>query len=163
MMGFTPDVSATQVIVSGFLQGLSVGFVFVSLSTVTFATLPAELRTQGTSIYSLMRNLGSAIGISVTGALLISNTQLNHAEIAAYVTPFNHALMSGAPSHFWNPMHAAGAAALNAVVTREATVIAYTDDFKLMMIISIIALPLVLALRKPKGAPAPSGHDAVME
>ena len=86
MMGFTPDVSELTVIISGFLQGLSVGFVFVALSTVTFATLPPDLRTQGTSIFSLMRNLGSSIGISVTGSLLISNTQVNHASIAAWST-----------------------------------------------------------------------------
>ena len=163
MMGFTPDVSAEQVVVSGFLQGLSVGFVFVSLSTVTFATLSAELRTQGTSIYSLMRNLGSAIGISVTGALLVSNTQANHAEIASLVTPFNQALTSGAALRYWNPMHATGAAALNAEITRQATIIAYVDDFKLMLIISVLALPLVFALRKPKGTVAAAGHEAVMD
>jgi DHA2 family multidrug resistance protein len=163
MMGFTPDVSATAIVVSGFLQGLSVGFVFVSLSTVTFTTLSAELRTQGTSIYSLARNLGSSIGISVTGALLIRNTQINHASITSAVTPFNHALHEGAAGRMWNPLHAAGAAALDGEITRQATIIAYVDDFKLMMVVSALALPLVFMLRKPKGAPATAGHDAVME
>jgi DHA2 family multidrug resistance protein len=163
MMGFTPDVSSQAIVVSGFLQGLSVGFVFVSLSTVTFTTLPPELRTQGTSIYSLVRNVGASIGISVTGALLIRETQINHASIAASVTPYNHALHAGAAGHFWNTLHAPGAAALNAEVTRQATVIAYVDDFKLMMIVSLLALPLVLMLRKPTVA-RPSGEpDAVME
>jgi DHA2 family multidrug resistance protein len=110
-----------------------------------------------------MRNLGSAIGISVTSALLISNTQVNHESIASYVTPFNQALQSGAAAHFWNPMHPAGAAALNGVITRQATIIAYVDDFKLMMIISIMALPLVFALRKPKTAPSTAGHEAIMD
>ncbi len=164
MMGFTPDVSAREVIVSGFLQGLSVGFVFVSLSTVTFATLPMELRTQGTSMYSLVRNLGSSIGISVTSAMLVRNTQLNHAAIAAGVTPYNHALQHGAAAHFWNPLHNGGAAALNAEITRQATIIAYVDDFKLMMVVSMLALPLVFLLRKPRAAKAAEGgHDAVME
>ncbi len=164
MMGFTPDVSAEAVVVSGFLQGLSVGFVFVSLSTVTFTTLPAALRTQGTSIYSLVRNLGSSIGISVTGALLVHNTQLNHASIAAGVTPYDHALDHGAVARLWNPLHAAGAAALNGEITRQATIIAYVDDFKLMMVVSMLALPLVLLLRKPKSAAAAGGgHEAVME
>jgi len=151
------------VVVSGFLQGLSVGFVFVSLSTVTFATLPGDLRTQGTSIYSLLRNLGSSIGISVTGALLIRNTQINHASIAAGITPFNHALHSGAAAHLWNPLHAAGAAALNAEITRQAEIIAYVDDFKLMMIISIAALPLVFMLRKPASVAIGGGHEAVLD
>ncbi len=163
MMGFTPDVSESEIIITGFLQGFSVGFVFVALSTVTFATLSAELRTQGTSIFSLMRNLGSSIGISVTGALLIRNTQANHAAIAAAVTPFNRLLQSGAPGRLWNPLHAQGAAALDAVVTRQAATIAYIDDFKLMMVIAIIATPLVFLIRAPKVAPAGDGHAAVME
>ena len=164
MMGFTPDVAPRAIVVSGFLQGLSVGFVFVSLSTVTFATLPPELRTQGTSIYSLVRNLGSSIGISVTGALLIRNTQINHASITASVTPFNHALHSGIVARLWNPLHAGGAAALDAEITRQATIIAYVDDFKLMMLVSALALPLVFMLRKPANVSvAASHHDAVME
>lgn len=163
MMGFTPDVSAQAVVVSGFLQGLSVGFVFVSLSTVTFTTLPAELRTQGTSMYSLVRNLGSSIGISVTGALLVRNTQINHASIAAGITPYNHALQHGAVARFWNPLHQAGAMALNAEITRQATIISYVDDFKLMMVVSMLALPLVFLLRTPRAAAMGGGHEAVMD
>lgn len=163
MTQFTPDVSEWAIVESGFLQGASVGFVFVSLSTVTFATLTAELRTQGTAIYSLMRNLGSSIGISITGALLITNTQVNHATIAALVTPFNHALLGGAPGRYWNPASTHGAAALNGVVTRQAQTIAYIDDFKLMMIVAIIAAPLVLLLRTPRVRPAADPAHAVME
>ncbi len=163
MTGFTPDVSEWDIILSGFLQGFSVGFVFVALSTVTFATLSAELRTQGTSIYSLMRNLGSSIGISVTGALLIRNTQVNHASIAAAVTPFNRLLQSGAVARFWNPAQRHGAAALDAVITQQAATIAYIDDFKLMMIVAIMAAPLVFLIRAPKGVAAEPGHAAVME
>jgi DHA2 family multidrug resistance protein len=162
MMGFTPDVSEMTVIISGFLQGLSVGFVFVALSTVTFTTLPPDLRTQGTSIFSLLRNLGSSIGISVTGSLLISNTQVNHASIAALITPFNHALHGAAAARFWNPATAPGAAALNAVITRQATIIAYIDDFKLMMVVTLLAMPLVLLLRKP-GAGGGGGAHAVID
>ncbi len=163
MTGFTPDVSEWDIIQTGFLQGFSVGFVFVALSTVTFATLPPELRTQGTSIYSLMRNLGSSIGISITGALLLRNIQANHASIAALVTPFNRALQSGAPGRMWDPAQAHGAAALDAVIARQAATIAYIDDFKLMMVISIIALPLVFLIRQPKTAPAADAHAAVMD
>jgi MFS transporter, DHA2 family, multidrug resistance protein len=163
MMGFTPDVSEREIIVTGFLQGFSVGFVFVALSTVTFATLSAELRTQGTSIYSLMRNLGSAIGISVTGALLVRNTQVNHASIAASVTPFNRLLQSGAPAHLWNPFRPHGVAALDAVVAQQAATIAYIDDFKLMMIIALVATPLMLLIREPGHAPKGDAHAAAME
>ncbi len=163
MIGFTPDVSEWAIIESGFLQGFSVGFVFVALSTVTFATLSAELRTQGTSIYSLMRNLGSSIGISITGALLIRNTQINHAAIAAGITPFNRLLQSGAVGRLWNPLQPHGAAALDAVITRQAATIGYIDDFKLMMIVAIVATPLVFLVSERRAQGGGGGHAAVME
>jgi DHA2 family multidrug resistance protein len=163
MVQFTPDVSRLLIMETGFLQGFSVGFVFVALSTVTFTTLGADLRTQGTSIYSLMRNMGSSIGISVTGALLVRNTQINHAEIGAAVTPFNRMLQSGAAGRLWDPSGAQGAAALDAVINRQASAIAYADDFKLMMIMAMMAAPLILLIREPLSAGMSKGHAAVME
>lgn len=147
MTSWTPDVSQWRVMTTGFLQGLSVGFVFVPLSTTTFDTLPAELRIQATGVYSLVRNIGSAIGISVTGALLQSNTQVNHAIITANVTPFNRVLQGEAVSYFWNPAHVHSAAVLNEEVTRQASIIAYVDDFKLMFVLAIAALPLIPFIR----------------
>jgi MFS transporter, DHA2 family, multidrug resistance protein len=144
---WTPDISEWTIISIGFIQGASVGLVFVPLSTIVFATLPQQLRTEATGIYSLIRNLGSAIGISVTGALLQTSTQLNHAVIAGVVTPFNRALQTGAASRFWNPESTHGAAILNAEISRQANIIGYVDDFKLMLILSIMALPLVLLIR----------------
>jgi MFS transporter, DHA2 family, multidrug resistance protein len=167
MMGLTPDSAPRAFMISGFIQGLSIGFVFVPLSTVTFNTLPPDIRTQGTGIYSLMRNLGSSIGISVTGTLLIRNTQINHAEIVANsVTPFNQALHNIGVARFWNPLQPAGAALLDHEITRQATTIAYVDDFKLMLILSLAVLPLLLLVRSPdhlRKAKAKPSHDAVME
>ena len=148
MTGFTPDISPLNIVAASALQGGSIGFVFVAVSTVTFATLAPELRTQGTGLYSLTRSLGSSIGISVSGNLLTHNAQVNHAAIAATVTPFNRLLQSGAAARLWNPMHPQGAAALNAVIDRQATAIAYSDDFKLMMLLAICAAPLALLIRR---------------
>jgi MFS transporter, DHA2 family, multidrug resistance protein len=158
MTSWTPDVSEWTMISVGFLQGLSLGFLTIPINIITFATLPSELRTEAAGIYSLMRNLGSAIGISVTGALLEMNTQINHAVIAGGVTPFNRALQTGAASRFWNSGSTQGAAMLNQEITRQAQIIAYIDDFKLMLILAIIVLPLLLLTRPPPsvGKPSPS-------
>jgi DHA2 family multidrug resistance protein len=163
MMSWTPDISEWTVVVAGFIQGVSIGFVFVPLSTVTFATLPAELRTQATGVFSLVRNLGSAIGISVTGALLVSNTQVNHAQIADGVTPFNRLFRSGVIAHFWDPGHLRGAALLNEEITRQANAIAYIDDFKLMLILALCSLPLVLLIQPERRRMAVEGHASVIE
>jgi DHA2 family multidrug resistance protein len=163
MMSWTPDISERAVIVAGFIQGVSVGFVFVPLSALTFATLPLELRTQATGVYSLVRNIGSAIGISVTGALLQNNTQINHSMIADNVTAFNRSLSNGAASHFWSPGQLRGAAALNEEITRQASAIAYIDDFKLMLILAICSLPLVLLIRPDRAPHIGDGHSTVTE
>jgi DHA2 family multidrug resistance protein len=103
---WTPDISEGPIVTAGFIRGLSIGFVSIPLNVTTFATLSSERQTEATGIYSLMRNLGSAIGISATGALLQTNTQINHAIIAGVVTPFDRVLQTGATSRFWNPCKA---------------------------------------------------------
>ena len=162
MTRFTPSVSEATLIRTGVMQGAGLGFMFVPLSTITFATLPSHLRTQGTALYSLMRNIGSSIGISLVIFLLTRNTQLVHAELAGRVTPFNDALGQAGPSHFWNLATTVGKAALNAEVTKQASIVAYANDFKLMMLVALVALPLVLLLKKPTGQGG-GGHAAVME
>jgi DHA2 family multidrug resistance protein len=149
---WTPDVSQTQVVVWGIVQGFSVGFIFMPLTTVVYATLPVALRTEAAGVFSLLRNLGSAIGISITGALVTSNTQVNHAILGATITPFNHALQTGALGRFWNPAHPAGAVALSGEITRQAEIIAYADDFWLMLILTLIVMPLVFLLRPMRTA-----------
>jgi DHA2 family multidrug resistance protein len=152
MTFWTPDVSEWTMISVGFQQGVSIGFLTIPVNIITFATLPPELRTEATGIYSLMRNLGSAIGISITGALLEINTQINHALIAGEVSPFDRALQTGAVARFWNPGSMHGAAMLNEQITRQARIIGYIDNFKLMLILAIVVLPLLLLTR-----PSPSG------
>jgi MFS transporter, DHA2 family, multidrug resistance protein len=160
MTGFTPDVSEWTLIRTGILQGLGLGFMFVPLSTITFATLPGSLRTQGTALYSLVRNIGSSIGISLVIFLLTRNTQLVHAELAGRVTPYNDALSALASGRIWDMATTLGRAALNAEVTKQAAVVAYANDFKLMMVVALVALPLIFLLR---GAKAQPGEAAILE
>ncbi len=162
MTGFTADVSAWTIITTGFIQGVGLGLTFVPLSTITFATLPPQFRTEGTGLFSLMRNIGSSIGISVVSSLLSSNTQVNHAAIVAAVTPFNRLFDAPVVQRFWNPATLAGRAALDRAITGQATVIAYIDDFKLMMLVALAAIPLLVLLRRPqRAAPADPAHTAV--
>ncbi|WP_248692001.1 hypothetical protein [Pseudomonas azerbaijanoccidentalis] len=90
MTGWTPDVSIQTIIYVGFIQGTSLGLLFVPLTTEAFATLPA-LRAEGTGLYSLSRNVGSSVGISIVTVLLTQNIQANHEQIGAWITPFNRA------------------------------------------------------------------------
>jgi DHA2 family multidrug resistance protein len=162
MTGWTPAVSQYTIVTVGFVQGAGLGFLFVPLTTMAFSTLPAHKRGEGAGVYNLSRNIGSSVGISVVSALITRNTQINHANIAAYVTPFNPAWAQPAVAHAFSPVTAAGRAALDSVITLQAVVISYMDDFKLLMLLSLLALPLALLLRKPS-TPAAIDHSAVME
>ena len=107
-----------------------------------------------------MRNIGSSIGISLVIFLLTRNTQIVHAELAGRVTPFNDALAALAPGRIWDMATTLGRAALNAEVTKQAAVMAYANDFKLMMMVALAALPLIFLLKRAKAQP---GEAAILE
>ncbi|HLY89959.1 MAG TPA: DHA2 family efflux MFS transporter permease subunit, partial [Acetobacteraceae bacterium] len=155
MTGWTPDVSRTAIVVIGVVQGAGLGFLFVPLSVATLSTLSSEQRAEGAGLYSLSRNIGSSIGISVVSGLLTRNTQVNHAAIAQHVTAVNRMFDVRAIARFWSPITATGRAALDAVITRQAQIIAYIDDYKLLMIATIAVIPLLLAFKRPSREGAP--------
>jgi DHA2 family multidrug resistance protein len=134
----------------GVLQGIGLGLVFVPLSSISFLTLPGHLRTSGSAILTLLRNIGSSIGISIVIANLTSTTTAMHARIVESVTPFNDAL--GAPdiASTLDMNTDAGRAMLDHLVTQQATVIAYQNNFLLLMYLTIATLPLLLILGTSK-------------
>jgi len=148
MTGFYLQMDETRVVWSGVLQGLGAGMVYVPLAAVSFTTLAPVLRNEGTAMFSLIRNIGSSIGISVVTALLTRNTQIMHARLAESVTPYFN------PWHATPPTTAAAAASVNHTVTSQATMIAYNNDFKMMLILTLLAVPAVLLLRTAKNAAA---------
>jgi DHA2 family multidrug resistance protein len=162
MTGWTPDVSQTTIIVNGLVQGVGLGFLFVPLSTVTLGTLRPEQRTEGAGLYNLSRNIGSSVGISVVTSLLTQNTQANHADIVAHVTAVNRVFESPTIAQFWNPFTDAGRAALDAMITRQAQIIAYIDDFKLLMIATLVVIPLLIVFKKASDG-AGEDHTLVVE
>jgi DHA2 family multidrug resistance protein len=145
MIEFNDRTSASTIVVTGIIQGMGIGFIFVALSTVSFATLPGHLRTSGAALLTLIRNLGSAIGISMVIALLTSKTTEMHARLAEHVTPFNDALREAGA--VLDTATDRGRALLDAMLTQQATVIAYQNDFKLLMILTLISMPFVLIIR----------------
>jgi DHA2 family multidrug resistance protein len=156
MTTWTPDVSQWRIVVTIMIQGAGLGFVFLPLQVLAFATLPAHFRTDGASLFSLLRNIGAAIGVSVTSFMLAHNIQVLHEEIGSSVTPFNRALQAGAAGRVWNPLHAHGAAMLDQVVNQQAQIVAYIDDYWMMIFTTLPSLLLLLLLRRPRSAAAPA-------
>ncbi|MBN8929150.1 MAG: EmrB/QacA family drug resistance transporter [Rhodospirillales bacterium 69-11] len=161
MAGWTPDVSQTTMILNTIVQGAGLGFVFIPLQVIAFATLDPALRTEGTALLSLLRNVGSAIGISVTSALVIRNTQIEHSVLTGFATPLNRAFQGAAEA--LSPVTAHGAQALDQIINRQAQIIAYANDYKLMMLTSLPILLLLPLMRRPRHQAGESGHAAVME
>ncbi len=155
MAGFTLEVSERELVLTGLLQGLGMGLVFVPSSTLTYATLPTHLRDDGTALFSLSRNLGSSIGVSIVMSMLSRNLWINQQELAARVQ-LSPELLTAFPATA-DP----GALPLELIheVSRQAAEIAYVNDFYLLMWITLAAMPLVLLLSnpdRPTPAPAPA-------
>jgi DHA2 family multidrug resistance protein len=153
MTHFSLQMDMSPIVWSGLIQGFGMGIVYVPMSTLAFVTLPAALRNEGTAMFNLIRNVGSSIGISAVQALFTNNSQIVHASLAAHITPFvfaTHALRMYAG-------HAAEAA-LNGLISAQAAMIAYLDDFHLMMVMTLLSIPLLLFVRnaRPSGGGAPN-------
>ena len=151
MTGWTPDVSQGAIIGVTMVQGFGLGFLFVPLSAATLSTLPLAERAEGAGLFSLSRNIGSSVGISIVNALLVQNTQANHAAIVPSVNAVNRGFENPLIAQAWNPLTAAGRAALDAVITRQAQIIAYIDDYKLLMIAALAVIPLLVVFKRPSG------------
>jgi DHA2 family multidrug resistance protein len=150
MTGFSLQMGMAPVVVSGVLQGFGLGCTFVPLNTLALSNLPRHILTQGTAMRSLMRNLGGSIGISVLEALLIQNTQIVHSRLIEHLRPDNplaQAPLLAAPFSLTTPL---GIAALNAEVTRQAAMVAYINDYALMMMIVLLLIPLLLLVRRAR-------------
>jgi MFS transporter, DHA2 family, multidrug resistance protein len=109
-----------------------------------------------------MRNIGSSIGISVVIFLLNRNTQIVHSGLVEHVTPFSDLARHPAIAPLWNPGTVQGLAALDAEMTRQASAIAYVNDFKLMMIMTLASILLLPLLKRPPrhtGAAEPVAVD----
>lgn len=147
MTGFTTETDSWAIIRTGMLQGLGLGFLFVPLATITFATLPPRFRNDGTSLFSLVRSIGSSIGISIVITYLSRQTQANHEVLARHINPFNSGLQEAIGSGAISIDNVAGLTALNNQVNEQAMMLAYLQDFSLLMTISLCAIPLVWLLK----------------
>ena len=164
MTGFAIDQPSRPVIVSGVVQGLGLGLIFVPLQTLAFQTLAPRLRTTGAALLNLSRNIGGSIGISIVSTQLVRLTQVSHADLAQAIT--QQTIPTADPTVLQTAIPVAGPAALayvNLLINKQALFIAYLDDFKLMMIITFAVLPLLLFMRKGQQAGGDGPQHAVME
>ena len=158
MMQYTIVLSPADIIWPGVIQGFGLGLVFVPLSALSFSTLKPNLRADGTAIYSLLRNLGSSMGISIVQTYFTRGTQVAHADLAANVNVFNpvvQPLLDNGSNY--------ALAVMDQSITQQASMIAYLNDFKLMFVATLLVVPLVLLIRPPKHVPIDTVAHAAMD
>jgi len=152
MSRWTPDISEHEMIVTLIFQGFGMGWIFNPLSVMAYTTLPAQYRADGAALLSLFRNIGAAIGISITSFSLTRNAQIVHGVLTEVATPFNRLLHGHGPvAKLLDPGTVHGAAALDQLMNREALIVAYSDDFLLMTWVTLPTL-FMLAMMRRAGA-----------
>lgn len=160
MTGWALEMDQRQFIIVGLVQGFGMGITFMPVNIIAFASLPLALRTDASSVLYLARSLGGSLGISVMVTMLSRNIQVSHADLAGHITSSTtSAAIDPATADRWGALGDAAMTALDLEVNRQAAMIAYLSDFKLMMIIVLCFLPLVLFLKAPATAAQPfAGH-----
>jgi DHA2 family multidrug resistance protein len=147
LTGMDLMMDSTPMVVAGTLQGIATGFIVGPLTIVAYSSLPSRLRTDATAVFSMCRNLSASVAIAIMGALVARNLQVSHSEIGAHLTESTMPVLD--PRFIDQIGHAGGmvAAMVDAEINRQAMMIAYLDDFWLMMWSALIAVPVVLLLR----------------
>ncbi len=149
MSSWSLEVDQWHIIVSGFVQGLGIGLLFIPVNTSAFATLTPELRTEGSSLLNLSRSLGASIGIAITTALLARNMQASHSDLAAHVTASVTGLIDFSTIDRFQQVGSTALVFVDAEINRQAAMVAYIDNYYLMMWLSLVAVPLAFLMRKP--------------
>jgi MFS transporter, DHA2 family, multidrug resistance protein len=152
MTAWTDQTGVSEIVTISIIQGFGFGLVFVPLSTVAFLTLPNHLRTDGTSMLTLMRNVASSVGISIVIAQLTEGSRRVYAVLSQYVNPFNHAMQMPDVRSMIDMGTDKGRAMMDLMVTLQAQIIAFSQDYQMVMIFTLCAIPLAVMIGSTKAA-----------
>lgn len=151
MTGFDLSMTATPMLITGMLQGFGMSFLFVPLSVVAFSTLDPSLRAEAAGVYNLLRSLGGSVGISIMQAIWTTNAAIVHSTLAENIKPGDPVVAAALPAAVGSTSMP-GLMALNGEVTRQAAMVAYIDDFKVLMILTLVMIPFLLIIQPAKTA-----------
>lgn len=146
MSQFSLDMDDRLILISGLLQGLGLGLIFVPLMALAFTTVKPELRTEAASFFTLIRNIGSSLGISLVGLLQIINGKTMQSQLMEYATPDNPNVIAALPPGM-DLTTAAGQAMMNGMIQRQSTLVAYIDSFHFLFLMCLAIIPLLFLLR----------------
>ena len=163
MTDWTPSIGGLHISFVTFVQGVGMGLVFVPMNLVAFATLGPRLRTDGAGLVNLTRNIGSAVGVSITTTVLAGSVQTIHSQLSQFASPFNRGLAVNAPSLMMSPQIPFGLANLNGLIEYRAQVQAYANDFLFMFYVSLPVFVVIWMMKRPTFAPAIVSKPEIVE
>ena len=149
-MAFDMNVGIADVMVASFMQGISVGLIWVPLVVATFATLERRNLAETTAVFHLLRNVGSSIFISISVTMVIRTGTSNYARMTEFVSPFNEILNFPQYLNVWDTETTTGLARIAEEVSNQADMIGFLNAFELYTVASVIVLPLIWMVRMPK-------------
>lgn len=146
---FNLNVQEHDIVRTGLVQGLGLGFLFAPMNAMTFSTLPAKYRNDCTAIFSLGRNLGSSVAIALMVSSVVEKTQSGHALLSTAIHPFYLPWRYWLESGMGSETDLSSLMQINQEITRQAAANAYFYNFLMLKWLTIGMSPLVL-LFKPK-------------
>lgn len=141
------NLNGPDVFLLNMVQGFGFGLAYTPMTVLTFATLPRDQLTEGTAVFTLVRNFGSSIFVSITVLMLVRSTATNYARLTEFIMPYNKALTYPGLPDAWNLETLTGLTRLSREILRQAAMLGYINGFYLMAMVAAAALPLVLLLR----------------
>ncbi|WP_165187089.1 DHA2 family efflux MFS transporter permease subunit [Caulobacter soli] len=157
MTQFSLAMDEHLIVIGGFLSGIGTGLIFVPLSTIAFATVQPQHRAEGAGLFTLIRNFGSAVGISIMQARFVSGLEVHHAKLVEHARPDNPLFHAYAPLAFATTE---AMARLDGLISRQAAMLSYVDDFQLMLGVTFLCAPLILIMKTPKKSGGETVHVA---
>ncbi|MFN0044685.1 MAG: hypothetical protein ACKVSF_15915, partial [Alphaproteobacteria bacterium] len=152
MQGWAMHANLREVAVAGFFMGTGVAMAYVSLTVMAMATLPAAIRVEGVSLYSLMLNMGSGMGIAIAVIVLSQNIQMNHEILAANVSKFSQMFRDHLLPHAWDFGSKSGLTTVDKEVMVQASALAFNQTFRLMAFNAAAIIPFLYLLSRPPRA-----------
>jgi MFS transporter, DHA2 family, multidrug resistance protein len=166
MTQFDLEIDFRTAVMARVFQAVGMAFLFVPINTAAYAGLPREKNNAASGLMNLARNIGGSVGISVVTTMLDRRTQLHQNFLAAHMTASNPVLQSrlnglGAmvQAHGGGPPGFSSVpwAILQANLVRQATMLAYIDNFRLLGVAILLMIPMIFLMKKSK----PGGGMAV--
>ncbi len=148
MTGWSLETPSSLIMSNGLIQGIGMGFVFMPLNAIAFIDIAPHQRTDGTSLLYLLRSIGGSMGISLTTTMLARNLQISHADMAGHITASSLSTIDASSADRFGSYGEAALRIVDLELNRQAAMIAYLDDFKMIMIVVAAFIPLVFILKK---------------